>query len=92
MLIFLHALLSTTTTFTTPITTVICSFTIPLFTVDNSKVILSDSSLIGHLSQTLVGINNAYYTFTNVAVIFDVKRDSKVESLNVKVTIDNDPL
>ncbi|KAL0204853.1 hypothetical protein P9112_000160 [Eukaryota sp. TZLM1-RC] len=50
-------------------TTVTCSFTDPLFTVDNSEVTLADSSLIGYLSQTLVGINNADVTFTNVDVL-----------------------
>ncbi|KAL0223839.1 hypothetical protein P9112_003229 [Eukaryota sp. TZLM1-RC] len=62
-------------------TTVTCSFTDPLFTVDNSEVTLADSSLIGHLSQTLVGINNADVTFTNVDVL-DSQASGHVELAN----------
>ncbi|KAL0223837.1 hypothetical protein P9112_003227 [Eukaryota sp. TZLM1-RC] len=62
-------------------TTVTCSFTDPLFTVDNSEVTLADSSLIGHLSQTLVGINNADVTFTNVDVL-DSQSSGHVELAN----------
>ncbi|KAL0226737.1 hypothetical protein P9112_014061 [Eukaryota sp. TZLM1-RC] len=41
----------------------------PLFAVDNSEVTLADSSLIAHLSQTLVGINNSDVTLINVDVV-----------------------
>ncbi|KAL0211344.1 hypothetical protein P9112_009642 [Eukaryota sp. TZLM1-RC] len=66
-------------------TTVTCSFTDPLFTVDNSEVTLADSSLIGHLSQFLVGINNADVTFTNVDVL-DSEASGHVELTNSNFT------
>ncbi|KAL0214421.1 hypothetical protein P9112_006605 [Eukaryota sp. TZLM1-RC] len=69
----------------TPSTTVISSFTDPLFTDDNSEVTYADSSLTGHLSQTLVGINNADNTFTNVDVL-DSQASRHVELTNSNFT------
>ncbi|KAL0213942.1 hypothetical protein P9112_006126 [Eukaryota sp. TZLM1-RC] len=78
----------TTHVTTTSTITVICSFADPLFTVDNSEVILSDSSLIGHLSHTLVG-NNADVTFTNVDIL-DLEVSGHVELTKSNFTATTD--